>query len=602
MHLLALFGNRSKRAVSPVVSTILLIALTSASIGGVAIIMSNINAEGLPTANTDDASIGANSGVALDEDISIDLSIAKLSYNLMIFANEGKKYYTSITIQVDYTGTIFTPNYIYLIDFDIFVYGQKLDEVSSWTIELATGASLVTDADDKFAGFEQAKGSSATYVVEVEDPDNQESRIFEESNFQYQAKVGLEPGVITHQFIQEEVSKVQFNNVYYNIAIVHTGQLVSDPTSGIAYWLDALNFHNGSSNLFLLFNENIDLYDTSVLSTLNFTAFAEYYNAVIFAEWGIHIDAVTFATYMHEHSMPMLFAGTIADTSTSIDDTAQNMITGVTPNSHFKREKEFSNSYYFNTSTDYLLLGISGQGDDGYIDYYGYDAALLTGTNITQYGEVHIELYNQAWRPPVFEHTGPFLVRKDADLLSGTGMTITYIINHAAASHSQTVFRNMIFSAFHDEDRILTSVASMTIDSWVKIVAGDDKSFSIMITSTVIDGDIKADTLTFSLKMDKDIKWKSSSYVASLRVAGNLIENVEYTVADGLSFDLITIDIGLEYGSDIPEGSSIIIYLPQSDEMSVIRNTNLESNYDWISLFEWLSLDDSFGTVSQTNN
>ena len=50
------------------------------------------------------------------------------------------------------------------------IYGQKLDEVSPWEMQLANGATPVFDVDSNFQGFEQSKGSSATYVVEVEDP------------------------------------------------------------------------------------------------------------------------------------------------------------------------------------------------------------------------------------------------------------------------------------------------------------------------------------------------------------------------------------------------------------------------------------------------
>jgi hypothetical protein len=297
----------------------------------------------------------------------------------------------------------------------------------------------------------------------------------------------------------------------------------------------------------------------------------------------------------------MLFAGTVYDITDSIDDTAQDLITGVTPHMHTKKERFSDNHYTFNTSTDYLLLGLSGQSEDPYLDEYGYDAAYLTG-NVTQFGEANISLYNNGWKLR-FSHVGPLLVRKDADIAFGTGMTMTYIINHALASYSQTIFRNMIFSAFHDEDRIVTSVASMTIDSFVKTVAPDEKSFDIIITATVIDGDIKADTLSFSLKMDKDIKWKDTDYLASFTIAGDLTEDVAYSILQGVDFDLITIDIGLEYGLDITEGSEIVINLHQSGDMTLNgKDTNLESGYIWVVSFEWLSMDDSFGTVADSYN
>ncbi len=602
---------KSTRAISPAIATILLIALSVVAAVSVSVVLQSIdmNNQGYDTSG---ALIGANSSVTAANDVSVSISINKLAYNLQIFAEENKKYYTRIEVNVNYTGSPLNPDYIYVMDFDIYVYGLKLDDISPWKISTANGADPQFDSNGNFVGYQQAKNTTATYKIELEDISKKDARIFEANSFVYEVKFGLTPGIITNTVSKEELSKVVFNTVMYNVSIVHYGQDKTDPNSALAYWIDAINYQNGSNKLYFRFNEASDIYDSSAgdLNGLNMTWFTTYYQLVIFAEWAVVKEESTFAKIVHEAGIPLLFGGTITFFDRSgagalqvINSTAQEEITGLTPASYTgRRERSSSNYYSFNTSSSPLVLGISGATEDPYLDEYGFDAVdLAPNSKADTYGTAHIELYDRRGRLK-YNHTGPMLTKVDANITTGEGMVITYVIQHTLATYSQTVFRNIIFSAFKDDDRIRLTKASLSIDSWVKNVSSRNDAFNIQIQLSVINGDIKNNTLTYTLNMDRDIRWRGTSYTASV-IIGTTVISIPYTIDRGTEFDQIYLDIGSHYNGNIVEGTVIKISLPDSGNMRLRRSdSNLDSGYAWINKFEWLSLDDSYGSKSETYN
>ena len=109
--------------------------------------------------------------------------------------------------------------------------------------------------------------------------------MFFDTTFSYQAKVGSTAGIVEYLVENEEISKIKFNVIKYNISIIHFNQDINDPNSGLGYWNDVMRDNNGSNKIFFLFDETQDLYDISLndLVGLNLTAFAEQYQMVIFA-------------------------------------------------------------------------------------------------------------------------------------------------------------------------------------------------------------------------------------------------------------------------------------------------------------------------------
>ena len=93
MNLFSEYFMRRQRAVSPVISSILLITLIIAAGSSVTYFFGNIDEnQGFDTSDT---AIGAN--VSNDPSVSLSVNLVKSSYDLIIFYTEGDKYYTSIT-------------------------------------------------------------------------------------------------------------------------------------------------------------------------------------------------------------------------------------------------------------------------------------------------------------------------------------------------------------------------------------------------------------------------------------------------------------------------------------------------------------------------
>lgn len=591
--------RQARKGLSPVVSTILLIALVVVAVSATVAIFNDVDSAPDPDIQT---GIGANSTIALSEDITVEISIFKLSYNLYIFSETGKKYYTSITIQVEYIGIDgIHPSEIYVKDFDIFVYGQKLDEISPWEITGTTGAEIVTNSDNQFVGYKHTMNTIATYVVEVQDTDNIGALVYEETSFSYKAKVGTVPDRVTHTFLNEELSKVVFSKVVYNVSIIHNNQDYQDPTSGVAYWMDAIDFHNGSNSMYFLMDTASDMYDVTAgdLTGLNMTWFTSYYQIVIFAEWGIHDAASAFAETVHESGVTLLMGGTVTDISGNLNNTASEYISGVTPNVYGQRQRNSANWVQFNDTSDLLVLGLSGVREDPYIDDYGYDAAnLVPDSGAIQLGISHIELSFLWWTR--FTHEGPMLVDKSMNVTTGTGRVITFILNHATSTNSETIFRNMLFASVNDEERIIMSTADIQFDEWTFTV-NNYREFNIYLSVTVTDADIMADTLKYTLIMDKDLSWRDLSGTAAVVVDGTPL-SMPYTIVEGTDFDYLELEIGLAYGADIIEGSVITILLPDAGWMRLRGWGLLFAGAAWVNQFEWLSLDESYGTASASYN
>jgi hypothetical protein len=234
---------RQRRAISPVIASLLIITLAIVGGAGISVVLNNIEDNTPNVQSSDNLDNFGSSALTQSTDLDVSISLEKLAHNAEILASEGKKYYTSIAVKLSYSGPSSAPSSLYVIDFDFYVYGVKLDETASWQIRSASGASGPYDQGGNFEGYKQLKGTTATYIVAMNDADLNiiEARIPADASFTYQAKVGTSAAKITHFIINEELSKLVLNPVYYNVSIFHYGQSVLDTTSALNYIDSTIN-------------------------------------------------------------------------------------------------------------------------------------------------------------------------------------------------------------------------------------------------------------------------------------------------------------------------------------------------------------------------
>ncbi|MCY3410352.1 MAG: hypothetical protein INQ03_01835 [Candidatus Heimdallarchaeota archaeon] len=600
---------RSKRAVSPVIASLLIIALSVAA--GVAVNTVFSNLDSTPTVETtDDTLIGTN----IDSDeLDVSISLVKSSYDLAIYSAEEKKYYTSIKVQLTYESSSSGPDFMYVFDVDIFVYGEKLDEIATWSIDGVQGASMETDAEGNFMGYKQAKGQSATYTVVLSDVSNKQARVPYETSFTYRAKFGQSPGIIDQYVEAEEISKIVFNVIRYNVTIFHYGQNLADTTSSLFKWVNTININNGSNKIYFLFDVNEDIYDISnndhINRISNFTEWSSYTHLVLFAEWAIHNDASAIANQIHKANIPMAFAGTVEHIWDQLNSTATELITGTIPRSSFINQLSkwvIANNYYqFNTSLSSLLVDIAGVEENPYLDADGYDAATINSTIAHQLGISHIELLFKFGLFVLFNHTGVLLSLKEANSTLGTNIVTSFVIDHRSATYVDTVYRNMLFYAFQDPERIIISNARITIDSFTMTDIADRRDNfredpEFRITATVSGGDIS--TANFTISMEESINWRSTSGTADIVIGGStprFYTGVAITIVETGSSDDIVINLGALHGI-LYDGDTIEIIINRLDSQKTF--TILWLVYPFAAKYSWVTSDGASGQTSNTIN
>ncbi|MHA2091630.1 MAG: type IV pilin N-terminal domain-containing protein [Candidatus Kariarchaeaceae archaeon] len=582
----SVYLRNRRRAVSPVISSLLLIALAIAGASTVAIIMSNSQ----DTAPTIDSSlnIGSSSGSTYKGTLTLE----GLTKDPILF-QEGINDYVRITVKLDYTGDY---DKIYAMDLDIHEYGVKLDDFSQWSVVKAEDAEtgnplpIISDSNGNFLGYEQSKGTSALYTVEVTDRSIELGRLEKDAAFTYVLKVGSEPGIISHLFSNEELSKTVFNVIWYKVAIIHDGQDSGDTATALSQWQTTLRDINGTNRAFFNYTETRDAYDSS-LGPINGTALGEEYDIVISAEWAIQPSLSTTFSEIHSSNSSLIFYGSIIPNSIyqNFNATASAEISGVIPSPNPANIPSgligslfytSDNSYTFNSTNDMLLLTLSGQSGTP-DDIQAYDAATLaSGYGLSTYAEITYDV-NRRWgqgNRDVFDHTGPLLVLKSENFTAGTGRTITFTGNHQVilASHGDALRRNMVFKIIESTERLSETTGEFHFNSFE--VGRFWRFVFFDATGSVTGGDILDNTLQLTFMFEGNFDWNSFNGQADITVGSTTINNLPFTIDNSGVNDTIFIDIGANYVGNIVEGSTIHISFTQL----LRRNNNrIPDDYDW---------------------
>ncbi len=610
---------KSKRAVSPVISSMLLIALIVAA--GVSIMVVLDNANTVPTVETNDDALNIFGGLPSDE-LNISISLLKSSIDLSIYQSENKKYYTSLSVTIDYYGMNSDPVFIYIADIDVFVYGEKLDEISPWIIDSTaiTGAEIQFDNNGDIAGYRQTINSTATYIVNLSDKDIKNARIFYETSFSYRAKIGTEIDAtsgrfaITQSVENEEISKIVFNTIYKTVSIFHYAQSLIDTTSALYQWVDILNTYNGSNKIYFLFDSS-DIYDISQneqnTRIANVTEFANSTDLVIFAEWAIHTSASAFVQTIFDLNVPMTFGGSVRNIWDSIDATLTEQIIGVIPNvvqhNFNPRWSTITNSYQFYSVQSNLLVDIAGTGEASYVEENGFDAAYINSSIATKLGESNILIRLKLFGTIDFNHTdGVLLSLREANATYNTPLITSLVINHEAAALSRTAFRNMLFYAFSDPERIIISNARLEITSftmtdtisngWFGLQFREDPAFAI--SAIVTGGNIDGGSVNLTLNMDSDIRWTTTNgYTAQVIIAGNIYA-IPFNIIQTSNAWVINLAIGDYHNMVINEGDTISIAIPESGALNSRGSFSFASiweAYSWNVAIEYRTSDGAIG-------
>ncbi|OLS25115.1 MAG: hypothetical protein HeimC2_19870 [Candidatus Heimdallarchaeota archaeon LC_2] len=608
------------RAVSPVIATILLITVSLAAGTTVATLLSNIE-DRTPTIDTD-AALGVTGSTSVDT-FSIETEITKLSgdIELQILNIDD---YTKLTISLSYAGE---NAFIYVIDFDILVYGIKLDDFSSWTITDAIGATYTT-VNGQYGGYEQAKDTTVQYVLEVEDRFNDRARLPSQTTFSYEVKIGENPGVISKTILKERESKVIFSYIAYNITIFHWGSSFA-VNSAARQIEDSLALINGTNNLFFIYTRANDAYDISnptVVSNMNATAISEYYQVVMVDKWAVPASGASVITDIHSSGTSLVFYGTIIDFDPSgrnantvlsrIDLPATKNITGLIPNLYNvgTNVRSTDNGYQFVSSIDGTLTGLSGssftevpsqinqlfQRTIG--DTVGFDAALFTDVGIEQFdvfGNSSYTFYDVRRNPSpadiIWEHNGPLFIRKNGitnvtgDVYSFTWKTHENFPDTGALKtdeyHLATVIKNMILSLVSELERQSFTYAEMSLDSLNLNVRNGNRRFEIEVTMSVQNADVNGATLELTVDLPDELNIDTGIFSTpryAMYINGNRVVNNEFFGIDLITPDnVFFIDVGEVYTETILENSVILIVIDGLSGWLSLENSNTNF-YDWL--------------------
>jgi FlaG/FlaF family flagellin (archaellin) len=631
MKLRKVFSKR--RAVSPVIATILLISVSLAAGAAVSVILSNID-ESSPTVETESA-LGI-SGSSSSSNINIETQVTELSGDIILMAQNIFDY-VSLTIEVTYTGS---EAFIYVIDFDILVYGNKLDDISQWSIGSADGATLTT-VNGQYGGWRHANGDTINYVLVLEDPDNIRARVPDKTTFSYEVKYGLEPGIISDKVLKERESKIIFEYVAYNITLFHWGSSFIS-TSAASQLEQTLSFINGTNNMFFLYSRSADAYDISnqaVVDALNITAINEQYEIVLVDKWAVPNafqggSSINILTQIHEAGTSLVFYGTLLEFTqlnnpdyntviNSIDMTATENITGLVPDPYNQvgNARGSQNSYRFFTALDGALTGLATQTFDevpsqlnqllgrSVGDLIGFDAAELTDTpqGFDVLGNATYNIYSErreSQQGPgnlLYTNNGPLFIRKNGvinvtgEVYAFTWKTTDNFRDTGAIKideyHLANARENMILSLVSELERQSFEYAELTIDD-MTLNVNTNTRFQIEVTATVTNADVNGGTLQLTVDMPDELNIDNFPLWApryDMFVNGSQVVSNGYF---GLTLDYVTntyfVDVEQDYTGNIPENSVILIRIEAL--FTWIRLDNADTNYyDWFITMDYES-------------
>ena len=615
---------RSHRGISPVIATILMITISIAAAATVSVVLSNFQ-NNTSSSTSDNYNLGT--GGSTSSGISVDSQIIKLSTDSQLKLN-GLNDYTKLSINVTYTGSA---AYIYIIDFDVIVFGDKLDDFSLWSITGATGA-FYTSKDGNYAGYKQANGTSAVYTVEVADINNARARVPYQTSFTYEIKIGQTPGEISQVIQKTHEARTIFNAVYYNVAILHHGTIAT--VDSAAYQFDqTLRFStlNGTNRLFYLYDPAKDAYDYTA-GPLNATYLALTYDIVIVDKWAVPVQLSSVLEYLHKNGTRLIFYGDLIEFGTTkatvapmINATATEDITGVIPamydpntNPTGRGWKTTDNGYSFTNDQVGLLFGlqsasfseINSWAGFGTGDTYGLDAATLTGNSSMQVSVFGTAYYNfdSSRDGTYWSHVGPMLVENE-QVTNEYGRVITYVwktrINMGGAtvadsSHLDRLRRNMISSIIAEDDRLAnTQPAQISIDS-LDFSFTSNTRFNVYVFATVTEGTVKNGTLNFEIDMPDMLNFSMWNLFQTVDIQIQT-DPAATPISLTQSLDLgngnvVNIDIGAVYAPSLPTGTQIMLMLPGGN-----WNRHLIIDQQWLEPENW-RVTATFDIVGYTSN
>ena len=589
-RLLRLFRNT--RGVSPVIAIILLIAIGIAGGSAVLLVLNAAN----------DRQIRAESKLGDTEasgTLELDFALLKLSRDpTLTFANITD--YSIITVRVINTGS----KAVYIIDFDLTVYGEKLDDYSPWTITTVSGATYQS-AGTLYLGYKQDADTTALYTVQLEDLNNTLARIPDQTTFTYEIKYGETAGIVEHISKKEQISAITFKALFYNIALFHFEQNWTQRDSP-GQWEITLQEVNSTNNLFFFYDRASDAYEynaTDIINPINTTAFAQEYDVVLMDKWAVPFALDSILTDLHGAGIPILFYGGLdplvtsgADISTKINFTATEDLTGVTPQPYMGSTplSRFAfgsnNTYTFNSSTENILYGMSGQTfiERGIAeniwdlaDVYGFDIANFTTI------EPAFEVYGSAWHryynvrekndfkpeTQIYNQTGVVLTHKIA--VEQTGEVFSYIWKTnedlpldrtgdifdkygiiTSSGHLSSVRFNMLTSVTSEVDRILDTEATVIITS-INIdfrYSFTNLIFDFEINGLVTESAVLQNSLNLTLDFPDDIKFDDNNETYHLYIDGSLVDGwsarkIFFLPGNILNFDLSWYSGGISAGA-----------------------------------------------------
>lgn len=601
---------KSRRGVSPVVAIVLLIAIGIAGGAGVSVILSNVTDDPLTVESKIIASQSESSN-------DLDVSISSLSTDFSLILSNVTDY-TSIAIMVQNNAG----SDVYIIDFDILVYGEKLDDYSPWTITDASGATY-TSSEGNYAGYKQNSDTSAIYTVEVEDVNNTLARLPNDTTFTYQVKYGDEPGVISKFSYEQRESKVIFEVIFFNVAIFHWGSTFA-VSSAAGQYEQTLTSLNGTNKMFFRYSRGDDAFDvsdSSVVSSLNITQMSLFYDLVLVDKWVVPQGAGDVIEQLHVKGTDLIFYGGLVE----FDQNLQNVntiygmidlprtlnITGLVPDFYFGGGVKGSvNGYRFYSGSDSVLAGHNGESFDEIPnnnankvkgDLKAVDAAdlgVITGA-FDILGNATYKLYKKDLPNQIvpanllWENNGPLLIRKNK-VINESGLVYSFVWKHneiikdnkatkTNPAHLASIRKAMILSTLGESVRELYTYAELSIDAITLDVQNPmNTKFDVQITATVLNADINGGTLYVTLYLPDLYDWKTTIGNFNAYVDGNLVINKKNYVInpDGRVY----LDIGGNYTQTLVKGSTIIIVLQEKfgDGKWMDLNTADTTAYDWM--------------------
>jgi chitodextrinase len=526
----------NKRAISPVIASVMLVGLAIAGGAVVALIINNsINFS--PTIDSDEG-LGLS---GIRDPIDASVSVVKLA------KLENVRYYESIDIRVTFNGP---HDQIFVYDVDIEVDGIKLDEFSEWKIVNNGPGSVATfKEDDSFGGYRQFKGSSVVYKVAPEDVSNLFARIYDTDSFTFKVKVGTVQGLITHTLTNVQYATEVFEPIFFNVTLFHYNQNPSATSSAVYQIEQRLIGLNGSKEAYFLYNPSVDRFDTST-DTIDVEYILSRTDILITAEWGINTDVAAHYYTLRDNGLSMFFFGSIASLQAAgkYDNTATLEITGneLTPTLDFNPSDNeiLWGKYEYALSSDPLLFGLSGehdiQGDNAVVQQItsmNDEDELMIRYGIIDYRVLTRTNPNHAWQTKDSALGELFTLRER--VMTGnqtvTGDVISIPLDPAvlAATHRHAMVRNALLVLMGEGDRMLPEAAlqvfghSIDGDS-VSVSGGGPPSrqttFSQVVSFQVFFGDIANGTADITYIFpggDGGWEFTTSDYWVSVKIGRN---------------------------------------------------------------------------------